>query len=150
MKQQILVTGPWFDSFLSFARSSLEKEDNQYDTRKQVSYWSFLLFIDYGIHWSEWRECWGNYLVWEKLIPQDLNNFGSRTVRRNSNSTSNLPHGIRMRSHHLLRDTALPYPFSPQSNVHSYLFRIVILRKPVSLSFWKRIFLGKGISLEPC
>ena len=27
MKQQILVTGPWFDSFLSFARSSLEKED---------------------------------------------------------------------------------------------------------------------------
>ena len=35
-------------------------------------------------------------------------------------ATSNLPHGIRMRSHHLLQDTALPYPFSPQSNVHSY------------------------------
>ena len=27
MKQQILVTGPWFDSFLSFAHLSLEKED---------------------------------------------------------------------------------------------------------------------------
>ena len=27
MKQQILVAGPWFDSFLSFACSSLEKED---------------------------------------------------------------------------------------------------------------------------
>ena len=27
MKQQILVTGPWLDSFLSFAHLSLEKED---------------------------------------------------------------------------------------------------------------------------
>ena len=92
-----------------------KRRHNHYDMRKQVSCWSFLLFIDYGTHWSEWRECWGNYLVWEKLIPQNLNNFGSWTVQQNYRfATSNLPHRIRMRSHHLLRNTALPYPFSPQ------------------------------------